>query len=159
MTNKEKTHPTGYVSGMKKSVIHTFRMGIVCLTVLGSVACQTQKSGKPTTKNHATTEQNITEDTQLNHRELMRLKLCQEQLGALSKINPKQHQQYKQAFDNLMNGASQYASLRVQVDNNTQETVDAMYRYKINYLCASISQAVLTGLAERAEQVKEETVK
>ncbi|VTR20642.1 Uncharacterised protein [Serratia fonticola] len=56
---------------------------------------------------------NVTEDAQLKHREIERLTLCQEQLGALIKINPKQHQQYKQAFDNLMNGASQYASLRV----------------------------------------------
>ncbi|MEN4247697.1 hypothetical protein P9A06_24195 [Serratia marcescens] len=159
MINEEKTHSTGCAPRMNKSVSHTIRMGIVFLMVLGSIACQTQKSGKPTTKDPATTEQNITEDAQLKHREIERLTLCQEQLGALIKINPKQHQQYKQAFDNLMNGASQYASLRVQVNNNTQETVDALYRYKINYLCAGVSQAVLTGLAERAEQVKEEAVK
>ena len=38
---------------MNKSVNHSFRMGIVYLIVLGSVACQTKKTGKPTTKNVA----------------------------------------------------------------------------------------------------------
>ncbi|MDT3254050.1 hypothetical protein QZQ97_24340 [Serratia sp. root2] len=144
---------------MNKQVNHTIRMGIIYLIVLGSVACQTQKPGKPTVKDHATTEQNATEDAQLRQRELERLTLCQNQLASLIKINPKQHQQYKQVFDSLMNSASQYASLRGRVNNNTQETIDSLYRYKINYLCASISQAVLTGLTEKAEQVKEGPVK
>jgi hypothetical protein len=34
-----------------------------------------------------------------------------------------------------------------------------LYHYKINYLCAGVSQAVLIGLAEQGKQMKEEPVK
>lgn len=87
-------------------------------------------------------------------KEVERLQQCEAQLGILRNINEKQHQRYKQTFDHLMSGAAQYASLRTKVNGDIQETVDALYRYKVNYLCAGVNQAVLIGLADRGEQVK-----
>lgn len=139
---------------MKKSVNHTIRTSLLCLILLSTVACQTQKPAKQAPRNSAAVEQEAIKEKQRKQREIEQLKLCQEQLGALRNISPKQYHQYKQAFDSLMSGASQYASLRTRVNDNTQETVDALYRYKVSYLCANINQAVLTGLAERGEQIK-----
>ncbi|WP_249921455.1 hypothetical protein [Serratia plymuthica] len=50
-----------------------------------------------------------------------------------------------------MSGAAQYGGLRSQVNAQTQETVDALYRYKVNRLFADITQATLTSLATRGE--------
>jgi len=132
---------------MKKPINHTIHTVTLCLILFGTTACQSQK----TPKDNA---QKVSEESLNKQREAERLKLCQEQLGVLSNINPKQYQQYKQTFDNLMSHASQYADLRVLVNNNTQETVDALYLYKVNFLCAGVNQAVLTGLTERGEQIK-----
>lgn len=129
-------------------------MGLLCLLALSAAACQNQKSGKPAvnTKNQAV--QAPSEEALRKQREAEQLQQCQQQLGALRTIDEKQYQRYKQAFDSLMSGASQYANLRARVNGDTQETVDALYRYKVNYLCAGVNQAVLTGLADRGEQVK-----
>lgn len=93
-------------------------------------------------------------DSQSQSRDAERLKLCQEQLQVLRSINEKQYLEYKRAFDTLMNGASQYAGLRPSVNNVTQDTVDALYRYKVNYLCAEVDQMVLVGLSHRIEPGK-----
>lgn len=79
------------------------------------------------------------------------LKQCQNELDALKHLNPAQHTTFRQTFDRLMSGAAQYSSLRSQINAQTQETVDALYRYKVNRLCAGIRQATLTGLARRGE--------
>lgn len=130
------------------------RAGILTVVLIGGVACQaakTSKAGQP----HAAAEQSApSEDALRKQREAERLQQCQQELGALRTVNEKQFQHYKQAFDSLMSGASLYAGLRTKVNGETQETVDALYRYKVNRLCAEVNQAVLTGLADRGEQVK-----
>ncbi|MBH3259865.1 hypothetical protein I5P78_26065 [Serratia marcescens] len=83
-----------------------------------------------------------------------RLAQCQKELDALKGINNAQYTAYLVEFQRLMRGAAQYAGLRAQVNNDTQDMVDALYRYKINRLCADITQAALTGLAERGEHLK-----
>lgn len=55
----------------------------------------------------------------------------------------KQQQTFQQEFGRLMRGAAQYASVCTQANSSTQETVDALYRYKVKRLCADISQALL----------------
>lgn len=80
-----------------------------------------------------------------------RLTQCQKELEVLKNLNPAQHKTFSQAFVRLMSGAAQYGGLRPQVNTQTQETVDALYRYKVNRLCADITQATLTGLATRGE--------
>ena len=128
---------------MRKHVNHALRMGLLCLLALSAAACQSQKSGKPAVNTKNQVVQPPSEEA-----------LRQQQLGALRAIDEKQYQRYKQSFDSLMSGASQYASLRARVNGDTQATVDALYRYKVNYLCAGVNQAVLTGLADRGEQIK-----
>lgn len=87
-------------------------------------------------------------------REAERITLCQKELEALREVNPEKFNTYKAEFDRLMSGAAQYAGLRTRVNSETQDTVDALYRYKVNRLCADIGQATLTGLAERGERLK-----
>ncbi|MBJ2078373.1 hypothetical protein JFR19_00730 [Serratia ureilytica] len=108
-------------------------------------------SGSPSQpKPAATAEPDITPA----QREAERLAQCQKELDALKGINAQQYTVFRQEFDRLMSGAAQYANLRVRVNNGTQETVDALYRYKVNRLCADIMQATLTGLADRGEKLK-----
>lgn len=139
---------------MVKHINLSVRVGILCLVVMGATACQNPKSTNPLAAGKTSATSEISEETLRKQREAERLQQCQEQLGALRNINAKQFQQYKQAFDSLMSGASQYAGVRTKVNGDTQETVDALYRYKVNFLCAGVNQAVLTGLAERGELVK-----
>jgi hypothetical protein len=86
--------------------------------------------------------------------EAQRLQQCQRDLEALSSLKTESYTQSKQAFDRLMSGAAQYANLRTRVNTETQDTVDALYRYRVNLLCAQINQAVLSSLAERGEALR-----
>ncbi|HHK8233180.1 TPA: hypothetical protein ACQVHP_004938 [Serratia marcescens] len=87
-------------------------------------------------------------------RETQDLKQCQQNLSALGTLKTADYPAKKQVFDNLMSGASQYAGVRTQVNERTQETVDALYRYQVSYQCAEISQALLTELAKRGGAIK-----
>lgn len=86
--------------------------------------------------------------------EAERLKNCQEELNILKGVSPVKYTVYKRTFDGLMGGAAQYAGLRKAVNPNIQETVDALYRYKVNRLCTEVSQVALEALVERGEQFK-----
>ncbi|MBH1931198.1 hypothetical protein I5U13_16215 [Serratia rubidaea] len=86
--------------------------------------------------------------------EAARLQQCQKMLSALRTVQPKQFSNYKQNFDRLMSGAAQYSGLRSRVSVETQDTVDALYRYRVNKLCAQIDQAVFLGLTARGESVQ-----
>ncbi|WP_273974782.1 MULTISPECIES: hypothetical protein [Serratia] len=86
--------------------------------------------------------------------EAQRLTQCRKELEVLKGIDAAQYRTYTQAFDRLMQGAAQYAGLRPDVSPQTQETVDALYRYRVNRLCADITQSTLTGLTARGETVK-----
>lgn len=87
-------------------------------------------------------------------REAEQLAQCQKELEALQPLDARQYKVYQQEFSRLMNGAAYYAGVRTQANSGTQETVDALYRYKARRLCANISQALLTGLADMGERVK-----
>lgn len=110
-----------------------------------------QKSPNPVKKQ--TAEPQVQSPTQAEL-EAARLQQCQKELEALRTVQPKQFTGYKQEFDRLMNGAAQYSGLRTRVNAETQDTVDALYRYRVNKLCAQINQAVLLGLAERGESAQ-----
>ncbi|OUC37011.1 putative secreted protein [Enterobacter sp. J49] len=84
--------------------------------------------------------------------ESARLQLCQKELEGLKTVVPKEYNNYRHDFDRLMQGAAQYSSLRAVVGGETRYTVDALYVYKVNLLCAGIGQRMLTGLAERGER-------
>lgn len=87
-------------------------------------------------------------------RETQDLKQCQQNLSALGTLKTQDYLAKKQVFDNLMSGASQYASVRTQVNERTQDTVDALYRYQVSYQCAEINQSLLAELAKRGGAIK-----
>jgi len=96
----------------------------------------------------------LAQEPSLTVPEAEQLPLCQKELEALKPVAPKRYQTFQQEFSRLMSGAAQYASVRPQVNTGTQEAVDALYRYKIKRLCADISQALLTDLADMGERGK-----
>jgi len=79
------------------------------------------------------------------------LKKCQAQLQALKVVSPSEYIRMQKAFDNLMNSAAQYTGLRKSVDENTQETVDSLYHYRANQLCAHIAQTLMDSLTSKGE--------
>lgn len=83
-----------------------------------------------------------------------RLHHCQAQLDVLRTLKSSQYLHLKQDFDSLMHGASLYAGLRDNVNGDTQNTVDALYLYRVNYLCARITQSVMTGLVTLGDAAK-----
>ncbi|WP_273830920.1 hypothetical protein [Serratia bockelmannii] len=83
-----------------------------------------------------------------------RLHHCQAQLAVLRTLKSPQYLRFKQGFDGLMQGASLYAGLRGNVNDDTQNTIDALYLYKVNYLCARITQSVMNGLVVQGDAAK-----
>lgn len=127
------------------------RISILCFIVLNAAACQKQPFHKSFSRDKNITAQTLSAEELQKQRDEEQLKLCQKQLSALQNIKEQQYQSYRQAFDSIMKNASQYARLRTSVNVDTQETVDALYRYRVNYLCAEVNQAVLTRLTELAK--------
>ncbi|BEM59842.1 hypothetical protein SME22J_37030 [Serratia marcescens] len=112
--------------------------------------CEGSKRPLPAVKQELVKEMEKTEA----QKEAEQLALCQKELEALKPVAAKQHQVFQQAFSRLMSSAAQYASVRTQANSGTQETVDALYRYKVKRLCADISQVLLTSLADMGERSK-----
>lgn len=79
------------------------------------------------------------------------LKKCQAQLQALKVVNLSEYNRMQSSFDSLMNSAAQYNGLRKSVDENTQETVDSLYHYRANQLCAHIAQTLMDSLTRKGE--------
>lgn len=96
----------------------------------------------------------VPESTSEPKRIAPKMVLCQNQLDMLKQVSARQHKQYHQAFNRLMHSTVQYARMRAQVNDNTQETMDALYQFKVNRLCSSISQALLNALVDGVESVK-----
>ena len=80
-----------------------------------------------------------------------RLQQCQGQLDALKTMDPAEYKRMRSTFDYLMNGAAQYADVRNKTNADTQDTVDSLYRYRSNLLCAQIAQRLLDSLTNRGE--------
>lgn len=87
-------------------------------------------------------------------RETQDLKQCQQSLSALATLKTDNYLAKKKVFDDLMSGASQYAGIRAQVNEHTQDTVDALYHYQVSYQCAEINQVLLAELAKRGGALK-----
>ncbi|MTD28039.1 hypothetical protein [Erwinia sorbitola] len=80
-----------------------------------------------------------------------KLKLCQAQLEALKVVNSSEHRSMQTTFDALMSNAAQYTGVRKNVGENTQDTVDSLYHYRANQLCARIAQALMDSLTKKGE--------
>ena len=83
-----------------------------------------------------------------------RVGLCQSELSALRRINPSVYATKKAAFDNLVNNATVYTSVRGDINDETKDTLDALYKYKTNQMCGEIQRAVMEGLISRGESIK-----
>jgi hypothetical protein len=80
--------------------------------------------------------------------------LCQSELASLQQVSPRAYALKKAQFDRLVNNASVYSAVRGDVNIETKETLDALYKFKTNQLCADIERDVLQGLIQRGESVK-----
>ncbi|MGF6191271.1 hypothetical protein [Serratia sp. 2723] len=80
--------------------------------------------------------------------------LCQSELASLKQVNPKAYAVKQANFNRLVNNASVYSAVRGDVNSTTKDTLDALYKYKTNQLCAEIERDVLQGLIQRGESVK-----
>lgn len=88
----------------------------------------------------------ITQQAEIQKQENSRLENCHSELESLKTINSEKYMQSKKQFDQLMQGTAQYAGIRSNVKSSTQETVDALYRYRVNLLCKEISNTLLNSL-------------
>lgn len=77
---------------------------------------------------------------------------CQQSLDSLIKINSGRGNQFKQRFNTLLSSASEYATIRNQTDNNIRLTVDSLYEFRTNKLCADINKSLLDNLILRGEK-------
>lgn len=83
-----------------------------------------------------------------------RISRCQSELASLQTISPRAYAARKANFDSLVQNASVYSAVRGEVNSNTKDTLDALYKFKTNQVCADISQDVLNGLIRKVESVK-----
>ncbi|EPM0025672.1 hypothetical protein PU088_004075 [Citrobacter farmeri] len=79
---------------------------------------------------------------------------CQKELIALSKVNQNQYAKKKAAFEQLLDSASVYTSVREDIGSQTRDTMDALYKYKTQKLCSDIEQTVRQSLINRGEGFK-----
>lgn len=79
---------------------------------------------------------------------------CQKELIALSKVNQNQYAKKKAAFEQLLDSASVYTSVREDIGLQTRDTMDALYKYKTQKLCSDIEQTVRQSLINRGEGFK-----
>lgn len=86
--------------------------------------------------------------------EAAQLQQCQKSLEALQTVKTPLSGVYKNNFAQLMKGAAQYSGIRDRIKDDTQDTVDALYRYRVSKLCAQIDQALLLGLTESGESAQ-----
>lgn len=79
---------------------------------------------------------------------------CQRDLDSLKRVNEKAWTARKADFDALVSGVSIYGSVRENVNGKTRDTLDSLYRYKTNQICAQIERDVLEGLISRGESIR-----
>ncbi len=79
--------------------------------------------------------------------DIERMERCQRELEALKKIDIKVYNQRKSEFDRVMQGADIYSGVRSDIRESTQNAVDAYYRYRVDKMCADVSNDVLHGLS------------
>lgn len=134
----------------------------VIMLVMLATGCQSESVRAVVNKemranpNSATLEQGTAfPESQAAMKEMSRLELCRKELEAMQNLNMTSPQEdYQGNFDTLMQEISRYSSLRNSAGDDTRETVDALYRYRVNRLCANVHLALLNGLSDRGEQMK-----
>ncbi|WP_261409186.1 hypothetical protein, partial [Serratia quinivorans] len=104
---------------------HTQAIIATLMSSLLLSGCQSVK--KPVGK----TTSGIALQDEKTQRDANDLKQCQKNLMVLEALQTDSYLAEKKVFGELMSGAAQYAGIRSQVNPNTQDTVDALYRYQV----------------------------
>lgn len=79
--------------------------------------------------------------------ETAELERCKAQLESLRRVAPDKYGRFNNAFRYIMSGAASYASVRSKTNLETQETIDALYKYRSKLICAQIDQAMMNSLS------------
>ncbi|EEF2420334.1 hypothetical protein NCL57_004721 [Salmonella enterica] len=79
--------------------------------------------------------------------DIEKMERCRRELEALKQIDIRVYNQRKAEFDTVMQGADIYSGVRSDVSESTQNAVDAYYRYRVDKMCADISNDVLQRLS------------
>lgn len=77
--------------------------------------------------------------------------VCRKELDILKRLDNARYVSRKAVFDKLMSGARLYGDVRGDLQSGTRSTVDALFSYKLEKLCADISQDVLNSLSRIGE--------
>ncbi|UVC29813.1 hypothetical protein [Pantoea sp. SOD02] len=117
------------------------KMKIILILVAGALLTACQHKTQP-----AEIVDAALQPAEIQKQENSRLENCHSELESLKTINSEKYTQSKKQFDQLMQGTAQYAGIRSNVKSSTQETVDALYRYRVNLLCTEISNTLLNSL-------------
>ncbi|HGM5490681.1 TPA: hypothetical protein ACKP1B_002318 [Serratia fonticola] len=80
--------------------------------------------------------------------------MCQRELASLKQVNPKAYATRSANFDRLVNSAGVYTAVRGDISPQTKDTLDALYKFKTNRMCAEIERDVLQALIQRGENIK-----
>lgn len=78
---------------------------------------------------------------------------CQNELDVLKRLHSADYQQIQQRFDQLLNNAATYASIRGNIDSKMKGTIDALYKYKTDKLCHEVAQQVMVDLMGKVEKL------
>ncbi|EDK8463347.1 hypothetical protein CSM97_000076 [Salmonella enterica subsp. diarizonae] len=112
------------------------------LLLLGG--CENKSTVNPVVQSIRTASENTAAD-KLD--DIGRIERCRRELEALKKIDSIIYNKRKLEFDKLISGAALYSGVRKDVDDYTQNAVDALYRFRTDKLCADISSDVLSELS------------
>lgn len=114
---------------------------------------QSRKSSMP-----AATDKNATSVKQENRRPARQADdnglpgRCRQELTVLNTIAPGAASPLSSHFTVLMQRMHQYAGVRDTLSPPLQETIDALYRYRVNKVCADIRHTLLNNLSQQVEQ-------
>lgn len=138
----------------------TLCLGVILCSGLLLAGCQTAAQTSPQESTVQAPPQQISEPSPpppsapVETKTTNKIGLCQSELASLKQVNPRAYAVKQANFNRLVNNASVYSAVRGDVNSTTKDTLDALYKYKTNQLCAEIEREVLQGLIQRGESVK-----
>ena len=125
--------------------------GIACFVLLlaGCSAIPEQGIKSPEVQSESPALQTPAENTGVTADS--RLGVCRKELNILKRLDNARYLSRKAVFDKLMSGARLYGYVRGDLQSGTRNTLDALFSYKLEKLCADISQDVLNSLSRVGE--------
>lgn len=74
---------------------------------------------------------------------------CRQELTVLNTLDPATASPLSSNFSLLMHNMHQYAGFRNTLSEQLQETIDALYRYRVNKVCADIRHTLMNNLSQQ----------